>query len=216
MFIISPWFLVPYLTFNFILALLLYNYGKKFFYAQDARTYQDDHHNKYKEFRRYEDLSFWRIFFGLTFLFWVRIISTITLSMGLWICLKIAFFNEESKNVTQTKRKAIVLLTKFFHVVVMFIMGLRFKDKRYKFETIYKKYLGPDYEAKFNAPFSAMISNHISWAEILYFISKYSSGFIAKSTVLNVPFIGFIAEKLECLFIDRTNVENRQLVVKKF
>jgi hypothetical protein len=46
-------------------------------------------HDKYSEFRRYDQrTSFWKIFLGLIFLFWIRVFLSIFIITATWFFLK--------------------------------------------------------------------------------------------------------------------------------
>ncbi|GJD06135.1 Lysophospholipid acyltransferase LPEAT1 [Galdieria sulphuraria] len=54
-------------------------------------------------------------------------------------------------------------------------------------------------------PDCIVVSNHVSFYDILYFLSAFAPPFVAKQGVKNIPFVGFIAEIMECIFVDREN-----------
>eukprot|EP00871_Galdieria_phlegrea_P006056 jgi/Galph1/938/GphlegSOOS_G5629.1 len=54
-----------------------------------------------------------------------------------------------------------------------------------------------------------IVSNHVSFYDILYFLSTFAPPFVAKQSVRRIPFVGFIAEMMECIFVDRDNHTNR-------
>ncbi|GJQ08806.1 hypothetical protein GpartN1_g597.t1 [Galdieria partita] len=54
-------------------------------------------------------------------------------------------------------------------------------------------------------PDCIVVSNHISFYDILYFLSAFAPPFVAKQGVKDIPFVGFIAEIMECIFVDREN-----------
>lgn len=74
---------------------------------------------------------------------------------------------------------------------------------------IYKKWLGDNFTPNFEDDFSLIICNHLGIYEIQYLMYKYAPGFIAKSPIRNYPFIGFIAEKLDTLWLDRSDKNSR-------
>ena len=59
------------------------------------------------------------------------------------------------------------------------------------------------------------VSNHASFVDIFYFLSRQSYGFIAKSGVKNIPFVGPIAEAIQCLFVDRLNKNSKMQTFEK-
>lgn len=52
-------------------------------------------------------------------------------------------------------------------------------------------------------PDCIVVSNHVSFYDILYFLSAFAPPFVAKQGVKQIPFVGFIAEIMECIFVDR-------------
>ena len=48
-----------------------------------------------------------------------------------------------------------------------------------------------------------VVSNHSSWADILIMCVLYMPGFVAKADVQKVPIIGFLADCMECLYVQR-------------
>jgi len=54
-------------------------------------------------------------------------------------------------------------------------------------------------------PDCIVVSNHVSFYDILYFLSAFAPPFVAKQGVKDIPFVGFIAEMMECIFVDREN-----------
>ena len=81
-------------------------------------------------------------------------------------------------------------------------------DKKNHLE-IYKKWLGPNYKPDFNSDFSVITCNHLGIYEIQYLMYKYAPGFVSKISLKKTPFIGFIAEKLDTLWIDRADKNSR-------
>jgi hypothetical protein len=85
-------FLCIYFTVNFLLSLYLYNDLKRFHQAKKVITTGDtpeliDIHEKYKEFRRSDKLSYLRILLGLNLLFWPRIVLACLFTASLIVFL---------------------------------------------------------------------------------------------------------------------------------
>lgn len=91
----------------------------------------------------------------------------------------------------------------------IFVMLDEVKANRPEHICIYKKWLGEDFNPNFDQDFSLIICNHLGIYEIQYLMYKYAPGFIAKSSIKSYPFIGFIAEKLDTLWIDRSDKNSR-------
>jgi 1-acyl-sn-glycerol-3-phosphate acyltransferase len=52
-------------------------------------------------------------------------------------------------------------------------------------------------------PGSFVVSNHVSWVDILLLASVYPSNFIAKKEVGQIPLVGFLSQYAGTLFLDR-------------
>jgi hypothetical protein len=76
---------------------------------------------------------------------------------------------------------------------------------------VYKKYLGSGYKP--TDDYTTIISNHISWVEVIYFAKRFSPCFVAKKTMSNAPFINFIGKALTAIYIDRSDKTNRHETV---
>jgi lysophosphatidylcholine acyltransferase/lyso-PAF acetyltransferase len=48
-----------------------------------------------------------------------------------------------------------------------------------------------------------IVSNHVSFFDILYFIYAFAPAFVAKKEVLRLPFVGTIAAAMQSIFVDR-------------
>jgi 1-acyl-sn-glycerol-3-phosphate acyltransferase len=121
--------------------------------------------------------------------------------------------------ITANSRNLIRGFLRFFTNAALIVIGINIKEERKKIsdvEKIYSKYFGKiKYPSKPYQGYSCIISNHVSWIEILFYLGKFAPGFISKSTIKNLPIISKIAELLECLFLDRTDEKQRLLVAEE-
>ena len=92
---IPLWLLIStgvYVFGNFIWSLKLYKRYKLFITEKqffDEKTNQTKNlHDEYPEFKRYDNISFLRIFLGLIFFCWFKMIASILLASNLSILLK--------------------------------------------------------------------------------------------------------------------------------
>lgn len=72
----------------------------------------------------------------------------------------------------------------------------------------YEKYLGPNYERIEQA--STVVWNHGSWIDILVAMWWDLPSSVSKASVRNYPFVGIIAECMQCLFLDRTGTREEK------
>ena len=95
----------------------------------------------------------------------------------------------------------------------IFFLGMNVNREIIQRDEIYKKYLGESYRFSREEKFSLIISNHVSWIEIVYYLFKYTPGFISKESVKDLHLIGFIAQAIDSLFINRTDHNSRHIIV---
>ena len=77
--------LIPYVTLNFIISIIIYKRYKIFTSTKNAIANDLINLNEeYSEFKRYDNVSFIRIFSGMVLIFWIKalIITCIALNLG--------------------------------------------------------------------------------------------------------------------------------------
>jgi 1-acyl-sn-glycerol-3-phosphate acyltransferase len=131
----------------------------------------------------------------------------------MFIAVKGLIWNENCK-ISTLKIKLFKIMNKVINGVGFFVIGLFINENKTIDNEVYSKYFGPGVYEDFDRDYSVIISNHISWVEILYFLKKFSAGFISKASVKDFFMIGLIAKKIDCLFLDRTNKEERDNIVR--
>ena len=83
-----------YLFVNFLITLYVYHKSKAFYKEayitkeEGLEIRQVSLHDKYKEFKKYDKLSVFRIFIGINLLFWVKLILFIFIKVTLIITLR--------------------------------------------------------------------------------------------------------------------------------
>jgi hypothetical protein len=212
----SGLFLLIYVLLNTYLSIRMYRHTRRYF--QPINVTEDDQstkminiHDKYFEFSRKDNISFLRLWLGLIFLFWIRIVGLLILAVSLYLILKISFRNGNKRDQEYRNRLKKVASTHAW--IALYIFGIKRTELTPNVRDVYLKYLGPDYDITDECAYSCIITNHISWYEIVYLIYQEAPGFIAKQTIADMPFIGYIAERLDSLFLDRTNEKERNNIV---
>ncbi|KAH0477060.1 MAG: uncharacterized protein KVP18_000150 [Porospora cf. gigantea A] len=61
---------------------------------------------------------------------------------------------------------------------------------------------------------TTVVANHVSVLDILYFMMRIFPAFVSKATVKTDPFFGPPAELLRCIFLDRSNPNDRLRALK--
>lgn len=98
------------------------------------------------------------------------------------------------------------------------LVGIRLKEERANKKAhleVYEKWLGPEFQVEFESDYSLIISNHTGMFEIQYTMYKWAPGFIAKATLKSTPFVAFIADKLETLWLDRKDNSSRNQIAEE-
>jgi 1-acyl-sn-glycerol-3-phosphate acyltransferase len=112
---------------------------------------------------------------------------------------------------TSEDRKKIVKSNQIILGIMQFAMGIIANDFNATNDSrvleIYRKYLGSGYKPA--EDYTTIISNHISWVEIIYFTRRFSPSFIAKKTVSKAPIISYVGKVLNAIYIDRSDKTNR-------
>lgn len=94
---------------------------------------------------------------------------------------------------------------------ILYTLGFFYiKKKIIKFNA--EKY--PKLELKKKNKASIIVSNHITLVDIFYHLSHGNRCFISKASVKNYPFIGFMAQAMNSIFIDRKSKKNKQKILE--
>ncbi len=178
-------------------------------------------HEYYPAFNRTElySVSFIRVYWGMINYVWLKFFGSLLSMVMVYLYLRIFFFiRGGDKNITKESKGRLSWMLYYLVKLVYLSAGVKIseknlcKDKNKSEETfnVYKKYLGKDYQP--GEEFSSVISNHVSWVDILYLLSKNGSSFIGKDSIQKVPLVGYISQRVNSLFIDRSNKENKQVI----
>lgn len=94
-------------------------------------------------------------------------------------------------------------------ILIIIVRSLMFVNGIYK---INHKFVTPKahnmtyFEDVGEVPYASIICNHTSFVDIYFFLSQPKSvGFISNAGVKKYPFVGQIAQMLQCIFVDRKN-----------
>ena len=91
--------------------------------------------------------------------------------------------------------------------VIMLAMGYIMIKEHRRNGIDFSKYPGIRIAAQ-KAP--VIISNHTSFADILYMLYKYTPSFISSNHVQKMPVVGPIAQGLNCVFLDRQDAKSKE------
>ena len=194
---------------NFLLSIYIY---KKLYPFYDPK--KEEAHKKYYVFRRLDKLNYLRLLIGLITIFWPRLILFLLCMIIMAIAVSIG------KDILDPKDKP--WKDRIYQIgsrIILFSLGnvipkISLGDQE-KIKSVYKKYLGPDYEISYNERFSTIISNHVSWAETYFYMYRYASGFIGKLTASKVPAIKQMGVYNQTIYLDRQNPDDRKITAEK-
>lgn len=112
-------------------------------------------------------------------------------------------------------RKTMISLIYRIGVYFFLTICMAMKVERKLVDYDYSQYLGKDYKKDKQPPYiSTLISNHVSWTDIIVYISQYQPAFAAKKELRKIPVFGLLCNAIGTLFIARggTKEERDQII----
>jgi 1-acyl-sn-glycerol-3-phosphate acyltransferase len=198
-------FIVIYMAVSYILIGYIMKATEKYLQHKDE---DKDTHDRFDMFRRLDGAK-WdknRLFIGSVLFAWLKLGGVIFSVLLCYCSVKILLIGRESIDHRDEKlKKKIIFITSFCAKIFMLCLGIVIRDKNVEYD--YTKYLGKGYRKDLKP--AAFISNHTSWIDILLFMDKLGAGFIASIHVKSFPLIGYVAQALGCIFVDRNDKSDR-------
>ena len=175
-------------------------------------------HDLFEEFRkRDKPINIFRLFFGVLIFGVIRLISFV-------ICSTITTYKvsnrikEKNHKLKKEDIDYICSTTKFFTKIFLDISGIRVNVKHLpdeKILPIYKKYFGPDYKIDYDGKFSCYISNHTCIYDLIFAMTFYGCGFVAKDAVKDYFIFGKLAAALDTMFVDRNTTNSKKDILSE-
>ncbi|KAK3038142.1 hypothetical protein RJ639_029596 [Escallonia herrerae] len=113
---------------------------------------------------------------------------------------------EDYAHMTGWRRVAIVQSGRFLARAMMFVLGFYRVNETYRNQDIDNNLNaeteGKDQTDDVERP-GAIISNHVSYLDILYHMSSSFPSFVAKRSVGKLPLVGLISKCLGCVYVQR-------------
>ena len=202
------------LLISFVLALVVYCRSQKYYrplIKKDKDGNPINLHEIYDPFHPHDDVCFIQLWFGAFFCALIKLISSffIVIFVNWHIKIMAKCYKDYNTNAEQRKkmRNAIACWSSMFLVM----NGVWIQRKHLDYEDVYKKYLGEDYDFT-DDKYSIILSNHIGFFEVVLCMRLFAPGFIAKLPVKDFWFVGPISQGLNCLYVNRTNNENKKII----
>ena len=214
MHIIIIFIIVSYLLFFLFLNriyFVLRKYYKKITYKQKETGKEIDIEEKFPYIVPKDSLNYFSlVIIGLLVfpirLFLLHIFCTI-IKIHLKI-LKYIYINHEKDEKQRLKLEKAVY---FWLSIIFFINNIKTEKKEIKYETIYKKYLGEDYDFS-QKNFSLYISNHLSSLELPLFARDYGTSFLAHAEMRANPLVGNAISELGNIWVKLDDEKSRKNV----
>lgn len=206
-------FFFIYFTIVFIVLNYLYMrlsaYYRQLKYKDNESGKEIDLGEKFAPFRPHDPINYTQfIIFGL-FLFPIKGILSLLICIFLSIQLKILKYKYKHLDTDPKESKIRANAIKFWSSIFLMINGISAKKEELKYEEVYKKYLGPDYDFK-QEKYSLIISNHIGYFDVILNMSVFGCGFLAMKMITCVPIGGAIAADIGSIFVERLSEFSRK------
>ena len=189
-------------------------FGPKFEFMDSSELKSNE---KYNGFMRDDKKNWSKLEFYLVGIFLlplriiitsILIISAVTIIRLIGIIMKIKDFSKP------LPERFIYLKTKILYIAlrsILFTLGFFYiKKKKIKFNA--DKYKKLELKEKHKA--SIIVSNHVTIIDIFYHLSYGNRCFISKEAVKNYPFIGFMAQAMNSIFINRKSKADKSKIVE--
>ena len=211
-------YLSIYFISNFIILNILYLKVRKYY---RPLTYKDketgkiiDVHKLYEPFSAKDKFSYWKMMLGGIFFFPIKFAILLSIIIMFMIHLRIFSFFYSNQDKDKSQYEKLSKIMKFYNGLFLFFSWIKLQEKKIDCTEVYKKYLGPDYD--FNQKkYSSITCNHIGFYDVITNMYLNACGFIAKEEISRYIFIGHIAQYINCLFVNRENVESRKKTFDK-
>ena len=202
------------LLLSFIVALCVWIRSQKYYkpcLKKDKNGKVVNLHDIYDPFHPHDKVYFIQLWFGAFFCFLIKFISSFFIVVFINWHIKILKAIYKNYNTDPNQRRKMKNAISFWSSIFLVMNGVWIRRKSLKYEEIYKRYLGEDYDFT-DDRYSIILSNHIGFFDVVTCMRLFAPGFIAKSPVRNFWFVGPISQGLNCLFVDRTNDENKKQI----
>ena len=180
-------------------------FGPRFIYL-DLKEVQEN--PKYEAFTRNDKKNWSKLEFYLTgiFLLPFRMITFFSFMIICFIACKLTVYFFGIKEFEKPQPKKFKKLIRLYIVVLvksgLFILGF-FYIKKKKIILSEKKH--PKLKISKSKKSIVTVSNHVSFIDVFYYMmdKKHNFCYIAKEEFKKYPFIGFVSQVVQCVFIDR-------------
>lgn len=129
----------------------------------------------------------------------VKSIATILCVVGMFLCCKLA-----SLVPTSHRNEFVALCGKFWTRACLFSLGF-WSVKWVKLEDTTRSSVAKGKGKSMPERPVAIVANHMSWVDIPVHMSHSFPSFVARDGTQNLPLIGIVSQKMQCLYVQREN-----------
>ncbi|XP_019174960.1 PREDICTED: lysophospholipid acyltransferase LPEAT1-like [Ipomoea nil] len=129
--------------------------------------------------------------------------TTFVVICNLWCRIATAFWSpsgeeDDYAHLSGWRREIIMRAAKFAGRALLFSFGF------YRIHETHREHHGTNAaENKEAERAGVIVSNHVSYVDILYHMSSSSASFVAKKSVANLPLVGLVSKCLGCIYVKR-------------
>jgi len=203
-----------YLIIQFIILNLLYIKIKVYY---SPLTYKDkitgkiiDVHKLYEAFQAKDELVYWKLILSGMIFFPIKFFSALLILITFIIFQNLYYYFSQKFSMNRINfEKYEIKFVQFFAWLFYHASMINLKEKNVDCESVYKKYLGNDYDFK-DDKYSLLISNHIGFYDVIINLYLHPSNYIAKKELSTYPLFGTLTKLLNCVFVDRKSESSRK------
>ncbi|KAL3640817.1 hypothetical protein CASFOL_015785 [Castilleja foliolosa] len=148
---------------------------------------------------------------GLVFLVPIRVVAGTTVVVVYYVICRLftAFMapnmedeQEDYAHLGGWRRAVIIQSGRYLSRVLLFVFGFYWISEVDERQLINDETAPEDQLKELEQP-GAIISNHVSYLDILYHMSTFFPSFVAKRSVAKLPLVGLISKCLGCIYVQR-------------
>ena len=188
---------------------ILNKYYKKIRYKEKETGKEINIQEKYAPLVPIDNINYFSFMIIGLLVFPIRIFIVLLIYFLLKLNLKILKLIYKNHEKNEKQRQKLEKATYFWLNIYFILNNISTEKKQIKYEKIYKKYLGDDYDFS-QKNFSIYISNHLGYLEIAAYMRDYGVSYLITYELLRTPAIGAAMAELGSFFVNRESEESRK------
>nr|GME06107.1 lysophospholipid acyltransferase LPEAT1 isoform X1 [Ipomoea batatas] len=111
--------------------------------------------------------------------------------------------DDDYAHLSGWRRSIIMRASKFAGRALLFSFGFYRIHETHREHCVTRANLNDQEQIKEGERAGVIVSNHISYVDILYHMSSSAASFVAKESVANLPLVGLVSKCLGCIYVKR-------------